>query len=139
MNTLAIVEKLKALASNDQKRSQSARFREVFQHVENTLAAGVSRSDVLDELRKNGINYTLKGLDSALRRNRTKAKKTGKSNQPTPQQQHTKPAEQPQQQEQSDEPKSTAETSHNPTAIDAIISSKPDLAALAKLSKNHKK
>ena len=43
MDKKAVSERLRALASDDQKRSKAARLRDVIDDVETALAAGVSR------------------------------------------------------------------------------------------------
>lgn len=130
LDSKAIAEKLRALATDTNQRSMAARFRDVFDDVEATLAAGVSRMTVLETLTKVGINYTLKGFDSALSRNRRRnSKAPGKRARaavpmadaiadPDERINHFKPS-----------------GSHNPADLDKIIANKPDLAALAKFAK----
>jgi hypothetical protein len=60
--------RLQALARDAQSRSKTARLRDVFEHVEAALQAGVSRSDVLNELNRDGFDMTLASFKSALQR-----------------------------------------------------------------------
>ena len=59
MDKKAIAERLRALASDDNKRSKAARLRDVIDDVEFALAAGVTRSSVLEELAAHGFEMTL--------------------------------------------------------------------------------
>lgn len=131
MDKNAIAQKLKALASDHTYRSKAARFRDVFNDVEETLAAGVSRVKVLETLSGLGLDYTLKGFDSALRRNRLKH--DAATHRPAQ-------SRSPQAQAESPDEEAAARTgnwdgSHRPADLDQIIASKPDLAALAKFAK----
>jgi hypothetical protein len=60
--------RLRALASDDKKRSETARLRDVFDDVEATLRAGVSQADVLAELHGLGFSMTMASFKSALQR-----------------------------------------------------------------------
>lgn len=61
-------ERLRALAQNDERRSQMGRFRDVYEDVERALAAGVRQTDVIRELQAGGLAMTLAGFKSALQR-----------------------------------------------------------------------
>lgn len=63
--------RLHALARDAKSRSKTARLKDVFEHVEAALDAGVSRSDVLAELNRDGFDMTLASFKSALQRIRT--------------------------------------------------------------------
>lgn len=63
-----VAARLKALAADDKRRSETARLREVFDEVEATLGAGVSQADVLEELHGAGFKMTLASFKSALQR-----------------------------------------------------------------------
>lgn len=128
MDKKSITATLQALACDDKLRSKAARFRDVYNDVERTLAAGVSRTLVVETLAGLGLDYTLKGFDSAVRRNRLRnaARKATTLLHASPTDNAERPATR-----QGHDPS----PSHNPADLDQIISSKPDLSALAKLAK----
>ncbi|WP_081082382.1 hypothetical protein [Burkholderia diffusa] len=141
MDKKTVAERLRALASDDKKRSKAARLRDVIDDVEATLAAGVSRSDVVEELAKHGLEMTLTTFETTLRRIRQKrgrpsiaqATLAGQPARPA------KPQEAAQVVETPPEPETPApDASYNPADIDRIMSSTPDLDALAKLAKKRK-
>ena len=138
MDKKAIAERLRALASDDSKRSKAARLRDVIDDVEFALAAGVTRSSVLEELAAHGLEMTLATFDTTLKRIRQKRNKTSITSL-KPQGQPTKPREAPPVEETETESVSSVVGSHNPADLDKIIGSKPDLEALAKLAKRTKK
>ena len=67
-------EVLRALVEDDPRRSQAARLREIFEEVEETLAAGVRRAAVLEALHKLGFTFTLGSFADALHRIRQERK-----------------------------------------------------------------
>lgn len=139
MDRRAIAERLKALASDDEKRSKAARLRDVIDDVEAALAAGISRSLVVEELAAHGLEMSITTFDTTLQRIRKKKeglKEKGNQRHLKIQTQETNEREQ----EKSIEVKTQAVTrSHNPADLDKIIGSTPDLAALAKLAKRKSK
>jgi len=142
MDKKAIAERLRALASDDNKRSKAARLRDVIDDVEFALAAGVNRSSVLEELATYGLEMTLATFDTTMKRIRQKRNKTSIASVKSvsqPQGQPTKPREAPPVEETETDSESTVVGSHNPADLDKIIGSKPDLEALAKLAKRTKK
>lgn len=68
MTKTSVADVLRELASGDKSRSETARLRDVFGEVEAALAAGVSRSAVLEALHREGFTMTLKSFESALYR-----------------------------------------------------------------------
>ena len=72
MDRKAIAERLRALASDDKKRSKAARLRDVIDDVEAALAAGVPRASVVEELTKHGLEMTLATFETTLKRIRQK-------------------------------------------------------------------
>ena len=142
MDKKAIAERLRALASDDNKRSKAARLRDVIDDVEFALAAGVTRSSVLEELAAHGLEMTLTTFDTTLKRIRQKRNKTSITSDKSvsqSQNQPKKPPEAPPIVETETESESPMLSSHNPADLDKIIGSKPDLEALAKLAKRIKK
>ncbi len=128
MDKKTITESLRQLAADDKKRSQTARLRDVIDEIETTLAAGVSRAEVVKVLADQGLQMTINAFDSALRRIRQKRKENVNTYRS-----HKEPN------------KNTTDTqteikapSTNPRDLDKIIASKPDLAALAKYAKRRK-
>lgn len=71
-----IAARLKALASDDNRRSETARLRDIFDQVEQTLKAGVQQKDVLAELQKVGFKMTEASFKSALQRIRKERSST---------------------------------------------------------------
>lgn len=143
MDKKTVAECLVALASDDKKRSKAARLRDVIDEVEATLAAGVSRSAVIEELARHGLEMTPYTFDSTLRRIRQKRGKpsiaqanlVGHPARPASPVEAASIVEPP-----TDAGLSAGVPSHNPADIDRIIGSKPDLDALAKLTKmKHKR
>lgn len=63
-----VVARLRALATDDKRRSETARLREIFDEVEATLNAGTTQADVLDELHASGFTMTMASFKSALQR-----------------------------------------------------------------------
>lgn len=131
-----IAERLRALASDDKQRSKAARFRDVIDDVELALAAGVSRSVIIEELSKHGLVMSLPTFATTLKRVREKGRKTttNHSTKPTqiPTQKHTAI---PQQTATETEQETPFIASHDPAAIDKIKGSMPNLRDLAKLGK----
>lgn len=126
-------QRLRALATDDKKRSKAARLRDVFHDVEAALSAGVSRVSVLEELKAHGLVMTLATFETTLKRLRQKHGRLAAA----PARQTTELSEaQPTETLASEK---TETGSHNPAALDAIIQDKPDLAALAKLAKRKPK
>jgi hypothetical protein len=83
MTKNSVADALRELAQSNENRSETARLRDVFPEVEAALAAGVSRSAVLDALRAQGFTMTLKSFESALYRIRRRQKgKAGTPGQP---------------------------------------------------------
>lgn len=128
-NTLS--RQLRALATDDLKRSKAARLRDVLDDVEMALAAGAKRADVLATLNEHGLDMSLTTFETTLKRLRAKRGKTGI------------PTLAEKQDDNIQTPTSTIEekhqASHNPADLDQIINSKPDLGALARAAKGRKK
>ena len=68
----SVADVLRALATGDKSRSETARLRDIVDEVEAALAAGVSRAAVLEALNAQGFTMTLKSFESALYRIRKK-------------------------------------------------------------------
>jgi hypothetical protein len=138
MDKKAVSERLRALASDDLRRSKAARLRDVIDDVEVALAAGVSRADVLAELQAHGLNMSLATFETTLKRLRAKRvlATAKRAPLPAPSAVPSLPAHPLQ---TTPAPTEAGAGSHNPADIDRIIGSKPDLAALSKIAKRSKK
>jgi hypothetical protein len=137
MDKKAIAERLRALASDDKKRSKAARLRDVIDDVEAALLAGVPRSAVIEELAKQGLQMSLATFETTLKRIRQKRskQKITKSETVIPESVEPKRIGE---NEEADIRNDAVTSSHNPAELDKIIASKPDLIALAKLAKRKK-
>ena len=141
MDRKAIIQRLRALASDDKKRSKAARLRDVIDDVEATLAAGIPRATVIEELANNGLEMTLATFETTLKRLRQKRGKTSVTAQKTVSRSYGKPeapTATPPIVETDNEAASPVVGSHDPAELDKIIGSKPDLNALANIAKKRK-
>ena len=85
MQKNSVADVLRALATGDKARSETARLRDVVDSVESALSAGVSRVAILDALHGQGFTMTLKSFESALYRIRKQREKAEqKTAQPAP-------------------------------------------------------
>lgn len=103
----SVADVLRALATGDKSRSETARLRDIVDEVEAALAAGVSRAAVLQALNDQGFTMTLKSFESALYRIRKKRTQPAKPAAKIGHDQIAAPASQPaqaQQQEPAGEP-----------------------------------
>ncbi|MDF0606761.1 hypothetical protein HZU77_014020 [Neisseriaceae bacterium TC5R-5] len=139
MDRKAIAERLRALASDDKKRSKAARLRDVIDDVETALAAGVPRSSVVEELAAQGLQMSLATFETTLKRIRQKRGKPQITPIAPVIPSQEKPAKQSEAPPIVELESDSVITSHNPADLDKIIGSKPDLAALAKLAKRKPK
>lgn len=85
MQKNSVADVLRALATGDKARSETARLRDVVDEVEAALSAGVSRAAILEALHGQGFTMTLKSFESALYRIRKQRGSTGQQTaQPAP-------------------------------------------------------
>lgn len=82
-----ISARLRALATDEKRRPETARLRDVFDDVEAALRAGVPQADVLAELHQAGFKMTLASFKSALQRIR-KERASASSSEPKPASKH---------------------------------------------------
>ena len=124
---------LNRLASNDEKRTQTARLRDLLEEIEATLASGVTRAAVVETLAKNGFNLPLGSFNSTLHRLR---KKRNNNTVPVSKQvgQVKATSRIPKTEDEMDDPTPISGT-HNPSDLEAIIRTPVDLDALAKIGK----
>lgn len=78
MQKTSITDALRALATDDTARSETARLRDIFDDIEAVLSAGVSRAAVLKTLHDQGFIMTAKSFESALYRIRKQREKKGR-------------------------------------------------------------
>lgn len=104
----SVADVLRALATGDKSRSETARLRDIVDEVEAALAAGVSRAAVLEALNAQGFTMTLKSFESALYRIRKKrtqpAKPAAKIGHGQAAEPASQPAQAPQQSNTQEEP-----------------------------------
>ena len=91
----SVADVLRALATGDKSRSETARLRDIVDEVEAALAAGVSRAAVLEALNDQGFTMTLKSFESALYRIRKKRTQPAKPAAKIGHDQAAEPASQP--------------------------------------------
>ena len=91
----SVADVLRALATGDKSRSETARLRDIVDEVEAALAAGVSRAAVLEALNAQGFTMTLKSFESALYRIRKKRTQPAKPAAKLGHDQAAEPASQP--------------------------------------------
>ncbi|MFM0515041.1 hypothetical protein [Paraburkholderia sp. RL17-373-BIF-A] len=68
MTTSNLSSRIRALASDPVRRSQTARLRDVINDVEHAINAGVALEHILSELHNDGFTFTMSGFKQALRR-----------------------------------------------------------------------
>jgi hypothetical protein len=135
MDKKAISERLRALAASSNHRSKAALLRDVIDDVEAALAAGISRSSIVEALSEHGLEISLSTFDTTLKRIRQKRGKTSNPKAQTAGQPPKLREPSPTEDETEAHEENPVVGSHNPADLDKIIGSKPDLAALAKLAK----
>ena len=91
----SVADVLRALATGDKGRSETARLRDIVDEIEAALAAGVSRAAVLETLNAQGFTMTLKSFESALYRIRKKRTQPAKPAAKIGHDQAAEPASQP--------------------------------------------
>ncbi len=72
MTKKTIVQQIEELASDDTKRSKTARLRDIIDTLEASIAAGVNRAAIVEKLAENGLEMTVATFNSELRRIRKK-------------------------------------------------------------------
>lgn len=77
-----ISARLRALTTDEKRRPETARLRDVFDDVEATLRAGVPQADVLAELHQAGFKMTMASFKSALQRIRKERASAANNSQP---------------------------------------------------------
>ena len=139
MTNKNLPEALKKLASGNEFRSNTARLRDVFHEVEAAISAGVSRQKIVETLADAGLKMSLKTFEGTLYRIRKKSSKRDLPATARSPEQKTEASQtsQEQQDETDDEP--IIKGSTDPSSLNKIMQSKPDLAALARARRERKK
>lgn len=136
MDKEVIITQLKGLSQKSSKRSIASKLRDVFEHIESAMMAGVPRSEIVEILSKQGIEVSENALSSNLcriRKERDGSKKTS-NNSAKQKLLTTEPVESNQLDDEAPLP-----ISHNPADLDKIFNSKVDLDGLIKAAKRIKK
>lgn len=136
MNKEKIAADLRQLVADENKRSKAARLRDVFDEVETTLAAGVSRAAVLEVLNKRGLAMSITTFDSTMARLRAQQKKKASPAKPTATPNADDlPAPSNPMQPGTDQAENSPRTNSDPAAIDKIARTTVDLDSLARAAK----
>jgi hypothetical protein len=78
MEKASIAEALRALASDSENRTKIGRLRELYPDIETAQKAGVSNSKIVETLKAQGLDVTLKTFETMLYRLRKELGKTRK-------------------------------------------------------------
>lgn len=84
MKNQTVEEVLQQLAKGTENRSDTARLRDIFETVEATIRAGVSRSAVLQVLNAQGFNMGMRSFENALYRIRKERNRINSSTSESP-------------------------------------------------------
>jgi len=147
MSKETIIAQLKALASDDTKRSKAARLREIIDEVEVTLATGITRAAVVKMLAENGLEMSLATFNSELQKIRNKRGKNSVSQVIQNNQSITQSAQSANNQsvansvgkESENDSDTAGYGSNDPRTIDAIMRSTPDLEYYEKIARNNRR
>ena len=130
----AALARLDALASDTARQPKAVRFRRLYDAIERALNNGITRNDVIQELKASGLELTPATFNKYLVAER---KRSGRITGPNP-----RGGSQPQAAQAAASPPEPSPApefgSHDPRAIDAIINKPVDLEQLAKLGKKGK-
>ena len=111
-------ERLRALATNDEKRSTASRLLDVIDDIEAALAAGVSRSAVIEELATLGLEMKPETFYSALKRIRKKrGKPSASSSNPSKSEPNKAKESTVQESKKNDEPEPESENDYDEYAV----------------------
>lgn len=126
MQTNSVADVLRALATGDKARSETARLRDVVGEVEAALAAGVSRAAILEALHGQGFTMTLKSFESALYRIRKQRERPSQPQAASPQ--VLTPRENPETPTPAPTPAPAANTGRKSTSTaDTVKSRRPEI------------
>ena len=130
MNHHSLTEALENLPNNSGSISVSAQIARHYNAIDKAMSMGVPQKEIIDTLKKNGVQINDKSFPTTWARLKKRNTKTAPAIASNPALK-IKPSEaQPAQESQRE-----TELAPNPSAIDDIINAKPDLNQLAKLSK----
>jgi hypothetical protein len=133
----SFVERLKA-RTDAAKPSHSQLVRDSLSAIESALAAGVTRAEIVEDLKASGAPMSIATLATYLARHRKAARDSAHKLVQTPQPDTVAPSPSvpPLKPVPEGEPTYGA---HDPRTLDAIMRSTPDLKALAKLAPKTKR
>jgi hypothetical protein len=117
-------------------------LRDVIDEVEATLAAGITRAEVVKKLSENGLEMALATFNYELQKIRKKRGKPSVTSVKSNNQLVTKtiqPFNKPSVVELEDDEEPPLVVSHDPRDIDAIMRSTPDLEYYEKIAREHRK
>ena len=115
MTKKTIIQQIEELASDDTKRSKTARLREIIDTLEASIAAGVNRAAIVEKLADNGLEMTVATFNSELRRIRKKRGKPSAS--PSKSEPNKAKASTVQESKKNDEPEPEAENDYDEYAV----------------------
>lgn len=140
MDTKAISESLRLLATGHENRSKAARLRDVLPDVETAAAAGVKRAEIVKVLAANGLDISEKSLGVMLSRIRKKHKiQSGSAShvfsQTSPALKAASPSD-----ESTISPSalSADNTTHDPATLKAVMRTKPSIDHYARIHRESK-
>ena len=67
MDIEKIIKALNMLSSNAKERTKISQIREIFDYIESTLASGISRKKVFEELVKNGYEINFNSFQNCIK------------------------------------------------------------------------
>lgn len=130
---------LSSLSENAEKKNKTALVAQYIDEIETALSSGLKRKDVIDELNKFGLNFSLSTFETSLKRIRLKRLSLQPQNPVIPKASPSPTSAPTTDKSQSRTLTESNSDSHDPAELDKIISSRPDLNALAKLAKRKNK
>lgn len=133
MTKNSLSNQLKELTFSSKNRTLIARLRDRIDDIEAAIASGVSQSAIVETLVQNGIDISLATFNSTLRRIR-ESQRRGKPSAETSTR-RSKPEIKVEDIKDQSEVATGQIGTHNPADLDAIIGSRVDLDALAKIGK----
>ena len=130
MNHHTLTEALENLPNNSGSISVSAQIARHYNAIDKAMSMGVPQKEIIDTLKKNGVQINDKSFPTTWARLKKRNTKTSPAIASSPSLKITPAEAKPAQESQRE-----TEPAPNPSTIDDIINAKPDLNQLAKLSK----
>lgn len=130
LNHHTLTEALENLPNNSGSISVSAQIARHYSAIDKAMSMGVPQKEIIDTLKKNGVQINDKSFPTTWARLKKRNTKTAPTIPSNPALKIKLSEAQPAQESQKE-----TEPAPNPSTIDDIINAKPDLNQLAKLSK----